>query len=80
MWQDLLTVAIALPTLLDLQVERDAETTSYEYSILARLDSGDFVPTMFFIRSCTRSGLASLTGSAQHHTVFDVSRCHARCS
>ncbi|MGO2540746.1 MarR family winged helix-turn-helix transcriptional regulator [Specibacter sp. AOP5-B1-6] len=36
-WQDLLTVVIALPTLLDRQLERDAETTNYEYSVLARL-------------------------------------------
>lgn len=36
-WQDLLTVVIALPTLLDRQLERDAGTTNYEYSVLARL-------------------------------------------
>lgn len=36
-WQDLLTIVIALPTLLDRQLERDAETTNYEYSVLARL-------------------------------------------
>ena len=36
-WQDLLTVVIALPTLLDRQLERDARTTNYEYSVLARL-------------------------------------------
>lgn len=36
-WQDLLTIVIALPTLLDRQLERDAGTTNYEYSVLARL-------------------------------------------
>ncbi|GAA3872753.1 MarR family winged helix-turn-helix transcriptional regulator [Leifsonia kafniensis] len=36
-WQDLLTIVIALPTLLDRQLERDAETTNFEYSVLARL-------------------------------------------
>ena len=36
-WQDLLTVVIALPTLLDRQLERDAQTTNFEYSVLARL-------------------------------------------
>ncbi|ALV45636.1 MarR family transcriptional regulator [Arthrobacter alpinus] len=36
-WQDLLTVVIALPSLLDRQLERDAETTNFEYSVLARL-------------------------------------------
>ena len=36
-WQDLLTVVIALPTLLDRQLEQDAETSNFEYSVLARL-------------------------------------------
>lgn len=36
-WQDLLTIVIALPSLLDRQLERDAETTNFEYSVLARL-------------------------------------------
>lgn len=36
-WQDLLTVVTALPALLDRQLERDAETTNYEYNVLARL-------------------------------------------
>lgn len=40
-WQDLLTVVIALPTLLDRQLERDAQTTNYEYSVLARLSMAD---------------------------------------
>lgn len=38
-WQDLLSIVIALPTLLDRQLERDADTTNYEYSVLARLSS-----------------------------------------
>lgn len=38
-WQDLLTVVIALPTLLDRQLERDADTTNFEYSVLARLSA-----------------------------------------
>jgi DNA-binding MarR family transcriptional regulator len=36
-WQDLLTVVIALPNLLDRQLEQDAETSNFEYSVLARL-------------------------------------------
>ena len=36
-WQDLLTVVIALPTLLDRQLEHDAEISNFEYSVLARL-------------------------------------------
>lgn len=36
-WQDLLTVVIALPTLLDRQLERDAGISNFEYSVLARL-------------------------------------------
>lgn len=36
-WQDLLSVVIALPALLDRQLERDADTTNFEYSVLARL-------------------------------------------
>lgn len=36
-WQDLLTVVIALPSLLDRQLERDAGTSNFDYSVLARL-------------------------------------------
>lgn len=36
-WQDLLTVAIGLPALLDRQLERDADISNFEYSVLARL-------------------------------------------
>ena len=38
-WQDLLTVVIALPMLLDRQLEHDADTTNFEYSVLARLSA-----------------------------------------
>ncbi|ORI26565.1 MarR family winged helix-turn-helix transcriptional regulator [Rhodococcus sp. 1168] len=41
MWQDLLTVVIALPTLLDRQLERDSETSNFEYGVLARLSMAD---------------------------------------
>jgi DNA-binding MarR family transcriptional regulator len=40
-WQDLLTVVIALPTLLDRQLEQDAETSNFEYSVLARLSMAE---------------------------------------
>ncbi|MFT2817158.1 MarR family winged helix-turn-helix transcriptional regulator [Leifsonia sp. A12D58] len=40
-WQDLLTVVIALPTLLDRQLEHDAGTTNFEYSVLARLSMAE---------------------------------------
>jgi len=36
-WQDLLTVVIGLPALLDRQLERDAGISNFEYSVLARL-------------------------------------------
>ena len=37
LWQDLLTVVIALPTLLDRQLERDEGISNFEYSVMARL-------------------------------------------
>src|SRR3954470_18527075 len=37
LWQDLLTVVIALPTLLDRQMQRDEGISNFEYSVLARL-------------------------------------------
>ncbi|MEO8220178.1 MAG: hypothetical protein ABI563_05275 [Specibacter sp.] len=44
MRQDLLTVVIALPTLLDRQLERDAETTHFEFSVPARLSMAPDLP------------------------------------
>ncbi|SDD67226.1 MarR family winged helix-turn-helix transcriptional regulator [Auraticoccus monumenti] len=40
-WQDLLTVVIALPSLLDRQLERDAGMSNFEYSVLARLSMAE---------------------------------------
>lgn len=40
-WQDLLTVVIALPTLLDRQLERDEGVSNFEYSVLARLSMAE---------------------------------------
>lgn len=37
MWQDLLSVVIALPALLDRQLQRDEGISNFEYSVLARL-------------------------------------------
>ncbi|MEV0112571.1 MarR family transcriptional regulator [Streptomyces sp. NPDC050844] len=37
LWQDLLTVVIALPAALDRQLRRDAGITNFEYGVLARL-------------------------------------------
>ncbi len=37
LWQDLLTVAIALPALLDRQLQRDEGVSNFEYSVMARL-------------------------------------------
>ncbi len=42
-WQDLLTVAITLPALLDRQLQRDSGISNFEYSILARLSMTDAV-------------------------------------
>ena len=36
-WEHLRTVVIALPTLLDRQLERDAGISNFEYSVMARL-------------------------------------------
>lgn len=36
-WQDLLTVVIGLPALLDRQLQHDAGISNFEYSVLARL-------------------------------------------
>jgi DNA-binding MarR family transcriptional regulator len=36
-WQDLLTVVIALPALLDRQLQRDEGISNFEYSVMARL-------------------------------------------
>jgi DNA-binding MarR family transcriptional regulator len=36
-WEHLRTVIIALPTLLDRQLERDAGISNFEYSVMARL-------------------------------------------
>ncbi len=36
-WADLRTVVIALPALLDRQLERDAGISNFEYSVMARL-------------------------------------------
>lgn len=41
LWQELLTVVIALPTLLDRQLTRDSGLSNYEYSVLARLSMSD---------------------------------------
>lgn len=40
-WQDLLSVVIALPALLDRQLQRDAGMSNFEYSVLARLSMTD---------------------------------------
>lgn len=37
LWQDLLTIIIAMPTVLDRQLQRDAAISNFEYSVLARL-------------------------------------------
>ncbi|MDR7276419.1 MarR family winged helix-turn-helix transcriptional regulator [Catenuloplanes atrovinosus] len=37
LWQDLLTVVIGLPALLDRQMQRDEGISHFEYSVLARL-------------------------------------------
>ncbi len=36
-WQDLLTIVIGLPNLLDRQLEQDTGMSNFEYSVLARL-------------------------------------------
>ncbi|MEV0251797.1 MarR family transcriptional regulator [Nocardia sp. NPDC050712] len=41
LWQDLLTVVIALPAALDRQLQRDAGMSNFEYSVLARLSMVD---------------------------------------
>lgn len=41
LWQDLLTVVIALPSALDRQLQRDAGMSNFEYSVLVRLSMAD---------------------------------------
>ncbi|WP_370343733.1 MarR family winged helix-turn-helix transcriptional regulator [Catenulispora sp. MAP5-51] len=43
LWQDLLTVIIALPAALDRQLQRDAGISNFEYGVLARLSMADEV-------------------------------------
>jgi DNA-binding MarR family transcriptional regulator len=57
-WQDLLTVVIGLPALLDRQLERDADMSNFEYSVLARL-------SMTAERSMRLSDLAEQCNSTQ---------------
>ena len=40
-WQSLLTIVIALPTVLDRQLMRDAGISNFEYHVLARLSMTD---------------------------------------
>lgn len=56
LWQDLLTVAISLPALLDRQLERDAGISNFEYSVMARL-------SMTESRTLRLSDLATLSNS-----------------
>lgn len=42
-WQDLLTVVIALPAALDRQLQRDSGISNFEYGALARLSMADQV-------------------------------------
>ena len=41
LWQDLLTVVIGLPALLDRQLEQDEGISNFEYSVLARLSMAE---------------------------------------
>lgn len=41
LWQALLTIIIALPTVLDRQLQSDAGISNFEYSVLARLSMTD---------------------------------------
>ena len=43
LWQDLLTVVMALPAALDRQLQRDAGISNFEYGVLARLSMADDV-------------------------------------
>ncbi|MFI1170037.1 MarR family winged helix-turn-helix transcriptional regulator [Streptomyces melanogenes] len=47
LWQDLLTVVIALPAALDRQLQRDAGISNFEYGVLARLSMADHVTMRF---------------------------------
>ena len=57
-WQDLLTVVIALPALLDRQLQRDEGISNFEYSVLARL-------SMTGTRTMRLSDLAAQCNSTQ---------------
>ena len=47
LWQDLLTVVIALPAALDRQLRRDAGISNFEYGVLARLSMAHQVTMRF---------------------------------
>ncbi|MFI1104360.1 MarR family winged helix-turn-helix transcriptional regulator [Streptomyces melanogenes] len=47
LWQDLLTVVIALPAALDRQLQRDAGISNFEYGVLARLSMAHQGTTRF---------------------------------
>lgn len=57
-WQDLLTIVIGLPSVLDHQLERDAGMSNFEYSVLARL-------SMAADQTLRLSALAALCDSTQ---------------
>ncbi|GAA5230409.1 MarR family winged helix-turn-helix transcriptional regulator [Arthrobacter cryoconiti] len=57
-WQDLLTIVIGLPNLLDRQLEQDAGMSNFEYSVLARL-------SMATDKTLRLSDLAALCDSSQ---------------
>lgn len=76
-WQDLLTVVIGLPALLDRQLQRDAGILNFEYSVLARL-------SMTEARTMRLSDLAARCNSTQQRlskviTRFEQQGWVARC-
>ncbi len=66
-WQDLLTVVIGLPALLDRQLQRDAGISNFDYSVLARLSM-----TMGF--TVRLSALAAQCNSTQQRLSKVVTR------
>lgn len=71
LWQDLLTIVIALPTLLDRQLTRDSGLLNFEYSVLARLSMSDEhtirLSELAAVCNCTLPRLSKVMARFEQH-------------
>ena len=59
-WQDLLSVVIGLPAVLDRQLQRDAGISNFEYHVLARLSMSEGFTMRPFRRSKSVSSVSAI--------------------